>query len=86
MDTTLDTLKIFERLKAADLSDKAAREIAEVAKELSNETHKGIATKEDLTDIHTKLKELEGEIKLLKWMLGVVIAGILSLIIKAFFS
>jgi hypothetical protein len=30
--------------------------------------------------------KLEGQITLLKWMLGFVLAGILSLVIKAFFA
>ncbi|QWR77765.1 hypothetical protein [Candidatus Magnetomonas plexicatena] len=35
MATAIDTLKIYERLKSADLSDKAAKEIAEVVRESS---------------------------------------------------
>ena len=33
MDTMIDTLRIYERLKGADLPDKAAKEIAEVFRE-----------------------------------------------------
>ncbi|MHB9030929.1 MAG: DUF1640 domain-containing protein [Candidatus Latescibacterota bacterium] len=41
----IDTLSIFERLKAADLSEKASREIAEVLKDVA-ETN--LVTKYDL--------------------------------------
>ncbi|MBF0464694.1 MAG: hypothetical protein HQK88_07980 [Nitrospirae bacterium] len=62
MATTIDTLKIYERLKGADLSDKAAKEIAEVVRESSElssmtkeaikeELTKELVTKTDLKDL-----------------------------------
>lgn len=53
----------------------------------------GAATKRDLNELETAnkrdLKELElkinGELKLVKWMLGLLLAGVLSLVLKAFF-
>ena len=36
-------------------------------------------------EMQTKFAHIEGEIRLLKWMLGLVLAGILSLILKTFF-
>lgn len=90
MEITIDTLKIFERLKSADLNEKAAKEIAEVIREVSLESQKGLATKEDIIRLEHNLlqlkTEIDGELKLIKWMLGVVIAGIISLILKAFFT
>lgn len=83
MEITIDTLKIFERLKSADLNEKAAKEIAEVIREVSLESQKELATKNDLIQLKA---EIDGELKLIKWMLGVVIAGIISLILKAFFT
>ncbi len=35
--------------------------------------------------IEKEITEIKGDIKLIKWMLGGIIAGILSLILKAFF-
>ncbi|MBF0518308.1 MAG: hypothetical protein HQK92_01135 [Nitrospirae bacterium] len=52
MATTIDTLKIYERLKSADLSDKAAKEIAEVFKE----TSEGLATP-SISTIKSEIKE-----------------------------
>lgn len=52
MDAAIDTLKIYERLKAADLSDKAAKEIAEVLKETIDSS---LATKHDLKELELRL-------------------------------
>jgi hypothetical protein len=42
-----------------------------------------LATKRDLKELELKL---EGELKLNRWMLGAVLASVLSLVIKAFFQ
>lgn len=38
----------------------------------------------DLTDLKSDIKALKMEINLVKWMLGFVIAGIISMAIKLF--
>jgi hypothetical protein len=38
-----------------------------------------------LNRIEKKIVEIRGDIKVIKWMLGVIIAGVASLILKAFF-
>lgn len=63
---SIDTLKIFERLKSADLSEKASREIAEVLKDVSETNH---VTKYDLELALEKLK-----VELVKWVAGLLIA------------
>jgi hypothetical protein len=89
MEIAIDTLKIFERLKAANLNEQAAKEIAEVMRDVSLESQKGLATKEDLMQLKSDLRqlktEIDGELKLIKWMLGILIAGVISLVLKAFF-
>ncbi|TNW05286.1 DUF1640 domain-containing protein, partial [Xylella fastidiosa] len=35
--------------------------------------------------VNTRFAEIKGEMLLLKWMLGVLVAGVAALIIKAFF-
>jgi hypothetical protein len=70
----IDTLKIYERLKNADLNEKAAREIAEVLQET---IESNLATKRDLKELELRLT-----IKL-----GAIITGgsaILAAIIKLF--
>ena len=63
---SIDTLKIFERLKSADLSEKASREIAEVLKDVSETNH---VTKYDLELALERLK-----VELVKWVAGFLIA------------
>ncbi|MEO5358185.1 MAG: hypothetical protein H7844_12940 [Nitrospirae bacterium YQR-1] len=66
MATTIDTLKIYERLKDAELSEKAAKEIAEVIKEttdfssgmkteIKEELSKDLATEGNLQLVETRL-------------------------------
>ncbi len=63
---TLDTLQIYERLKGAKLDDLAAKEIAEVIKDVA-ESH--LATKEDVEKIVVKAK-----VEIIKWVDGMLIA------------
>lgn len=48
-----------------------------------------IATKRDLKElelkIETRLEGVQGELTLIKWMLGQLLAGVLALILKSFF-
>jgi len=45
-----------------------------------------LATKEDLEmKLDTRFEKLMGEMLLLKWMMGILIAGVISLVLKAFF-
>ena len=46
---------------------------------IRSELHKSIKR------VELRVESLEGDVKLLKWMMGFMLAGILSLIIKAFF-
>lgn len=63
---TLDTLQIYERLKCAKLDELAAKEIAEIIKEVA-ESH--LATKEDVEEIVAKAK-----VEIIKWVAGMLIA------------
>lgn len=90
MATGIDTLQLYERFKAANLDDKAAKEIAEVFKEAEQSRLGELATKEDMARLDASLRlemaDMKADLRLLKWMLGFVIAGILSLILKTFFA
>ena len=72
METTFDTLKIYERLKNADLHDKAAREIAEVIGETIEER---LVTKEYLD---FRLRELELRLTV---KLGTIMAAGIAVIV-----
>ncbi|MBI5142488.1 MAG: DUF1640 domain-containing protein [Nitrospirae bacterium] len=52
MYVLIDTLKIYERLKDADLPDKAAKEITEVFKDI---IENNLATKRDLKELELRL-------------------------------
>lgn len=89
MVKSLDTLNIYERLKIAELSDKAAKEIAEVLREVIEDR---LATKADLemtkSDLKSEIAALKADVELkieqskvdiIKWMIlfGATQAGIL---------
>jgi len=70
--------------------------MAEVQRETFAEAmDSALATKDDVEDVRTGVKELElqmaarferidGKINLLQWMLALIIGGVASLILKAF--
>ncbi|MBF0566721.1 MAG: hypothetical protein HQK89_15965 [Nitrospirae bacterium] len=61
MASTIDTLKIYERLKAANLDERAAKEITEVFRESIEDR---FVTKKDLDDALDRLEtKLVGEIE-----------------------
>ncbi len=90
---TFDTLKYAQRLEEAGFPRDQAVAMAEVQKEsLAEIMDVQIATKADIKDvrgdiqtIRLKLTEHDGQFTLLKWMLGVIFAGVLSLVLKTFF-
>ncbi|MBI3599879.1 MAG: DUF1640 domain-containing protein [Nitrospinae bacterium] len=86
---TFDTLRFVKKLKEAGVSEKQAEAEAEAISEVFEVTLSDIATKGDIKELKRDIKELElrldGEIKLLKWMMGVILAGVVSLVLKAFF-
>ncbi|MGG7055794.1 hypothetical protein [Nitrosomonas sp. ANs5] len=76
---TFDTLKFVERLKAAGVPEAQAKAEAEaLALALSEAMESQLATKVDVNRI-------ERELLVIKWMIGLVLGGIVTLILKAFF-
>jgi hypothetical protein len=71
----VDTLKLYERFSKAGMADAAAKEVAEAIKESSDELANHLATKEDLK---SEIGQLE--IRLIKWMVGVGIAGFTAIL------
>jgi len=57
------------------------------------EVQDGLVTKHDLieakneikADMNVRFERIDGELKLNRWMLGVLSAGVISLVFKAFF-
>jgi predicted phage-related endonuclease len=90
---------IDKQLVTREYLDSRIAEVRRDLKELGTSTKRDLkeletSTKRDLKELETStkrdLKELElkfeGQFLLLKWMQGFVLAGILSLLIKAFFT
>lgn len=69
MHISLDTLSIFERLKAVNIDEKAAREISELFKE--NAEAVIAQQKEELATKHD-LQTLKADI--IKWVAGMLVA------------
>ena len=44
-----------------------------------------LATRSDIERVERKLIEFEGEFKAVKWMLGIIVGGIVMLVLRAFF-
>ena len=77
---TFDTLKFVERLKGAGMPEEQAKALAEAFKDAQGEAE--LVTRKDL---QIELAPLKADLNLVKWMLGLVLAGVLALILKAFF-
>ena len=76
---TFDTLKFVERLKAAGVPEAQAKAEAEaLALAFSEAMESRLATKNDVNRI-------ERELLVIKWMIGLVLGGIVTLILRAFF-
>ena len=76
---TFDTLKFVERLKAGGVPESQAKAEAEALVSVFSEAMDSqLATKPDIN-------RLERELLVVKWMVGLVLGGILTLILKAFF-
>ncbi len=66
MTTAIDTLQLYERFKAANLDERAAKEIAEALREI---TENNLVTRQ-YRDI--RLAELKADI--IKWVAGMLVA------------
>ena len=83
---TFDTLKYVERLRAAGVPEAQAKAESEALRDvLAEATDNTLATKSDIERIERKLIEHDGEFKAIKWMLGIIVGGVVMLVLRAFF-
>ena len=83
---TSDTLKFANKLKSAGVPDKQAEAEAEALSEALEVNLKELVTKEYLdTKFHQELAPIRTDLAVLKWMIGILIAGVMSLVLKTFF-
>ncbi len=84
---TFDTLKFVERLEKAGVSREQASAMAEAFKDASGEAE--VATRKDIAlavaEIKTEIANVRGEMALVKWMLGAVLAIAIANFAKQFF-
>ncbi len=86
---TFDTLELVDKLKTAGIPQAQAEAVVRVIAQAQD----GLVTKHDLTeakneikaDMNVRFERIDGELKLNRWMLGVLLAGVISLVLKAFF-
>ncbi|HJX11429.1 MAG: DUF1640 domain-containing protein [Deltaproteobacteria bacterium] len=77
---SFDTHKFIRKLEAAGLSIQQAEAIADAVKEAQGEAD--LVTKKDL---QIELAPIKSDLLLFKWMIGLVLGGIIALVLKAFF-
>jgi hypothetical protein len=71
--------ELYDALVAAGAPEDKARAAAITVSE------ENLATKADIARIDKRLTVIDGELKLLKWMNGIMLAGVASLVVKSFF-
>jgi chromosome segregation ATPase len=83
-------VELYDALKEAGASEEKARAAAEILArpdERFDKVDREIAgVREDIARLDKELAVIKAQIDLLKWMNGIVIAGVLALIIKTFFA
>lgn len=95
-----DTHALIKKLRDSGFEERQAEALTDAFKDAQEAAMEELATKGDIKDLRNELKgditglrnelkgdssELRHEINLLKWMMGFILAGILSLVLKAFF-
>lgn len=83
---TFDTHQFIRKLRDAGFEENQAEAVSDALTQALNEsTSLTLASKAGIAKLETKLVEHDGEFKLIKWMLGILLGGVLSLVLKAFF-
>ncbi|KJU86907.1 hypothetical protein MBAV_000902 [Candidatus Magnetobacterium bavaricum] len=67
------------------LGDEGTDAFIKVISEAGLDTRRDLATKDDIAKVRDEIAIIRGELLLLKWMMGILIAGVVSLVMKAFF-
>ena len=81
-----DTHKFIKDLESAGVPPLQAEAFVRAQQEiLSQALDSTLATRTDVERIERKLIEFEGEFKAIKWMLGIIVGGVVMLVLRAFF-
>lgn len=82
-------IALYNVLKTKMGEAEAQTVVEGIKQEIKNEFNANkdiLATKKDVSEIRLEIEKLRAEFMVVKWMLGVVLAGIISLILKTFFT
>lgn len=71
-------IEIYDAFKAAGIPEDKAASAAKAVADIGQEDR--------LQNIEKEIMDIKSDIKVIKWMLGVIIAGIASLMLKSFFQ
>lgn len=83
---TFDTHKFVKDLESAGVPPLQAEAFVRAQQEiLSQALDSTLATRSDIERVERKLIEFEGEFKAIKWMLGIIVGGVVMLVLRAFF-
>jgi len=84
---TFDTLKFVETLQEAGVDNHVAKAISKAVRD-SHEAA-DLVTKGDLREMELRMEAkheaLRAELNLIKWMMGIMLAAIISILVKSFF-
>jgi len=84
---TFDTLKFVETLEEAGVENKVAKAISTAVRDSYDAAD--LATKADLREMElrmdAKYEALRAELNLIKWMMGLLLAAVMTILIKSFF-
>lgn len=91
---TFDTHKLVRKLRHAGFEERQAEGLSDVLKDL--EFGQELATRRDVEVVRQDVRELglrseatfeelRGDMKAVKWMLGISVGGVIALVMKQFF-
>ncbi len=84
---TFDTLAFTKRLRAAGIPEEQAEAQAEA---IAAAIDTSLPSKQDLEitkpELSAEIKMVRNELVIVRWFLGIIAAGVFSLIFKTFFS
>jgi len=80
---TFDTLKFVQTLEAARLTREQATAIATAVRDAQESAD--VATKGDIALVRKDVDGVRSELALHRWLLGFLLAGMISLLVKTFF-
>jgi len=87
---TFDTLAYAKKLREGGFTEEQAEAHTQAQKQVLSEVlSTTLSTKDDINRlervVESDINRLEKQIAVLKWMMGVMLAGVISLVLKAFF-